>query len=100
MRNITLLATVAAGLFLQLAATAAPKTYYIAPDGKDTNKGTIESPFATFNKAQEFVQPGDGRYIQVGDCPQDSGRICRERTQEEGRACGGRCFDREAGYLV
>jgi len=66
MRNITLLATVAASMFLQLAATAAPKTYYIAPDGKDTNKGTIESPFATFNKAQEFVQPGDTVYFRGG----------------------------------
>ena len=66
MRNITLLATVAASMFLQLAATAAPKTCYIAPDGKDTNKGTIESPFATFNKAQEFVQPGDTVYFRGG----------------------------------
>lgn len=29
--------------------------FYIAPDGSDQNPGTIESPFATFGKAQEVV---------------------------------------------
>ena len=28
---------------------------YVAPDGKDTNKGTIDSPFATIEKARDAV---------------------------------------------
>ena len=58
------LACLLLGLVLNLAA--APKVYYVAPDGKDTNKGTIDSPFATFNKAQEFVEPGDTVYFRGG----------------------------------
>ena len=41
-------------LAVSLGAFAAPRTFYVAPDGKDSNKGTIDSPFATFNKALEI----------------------------------------------
>lgn len=57
---------VAACLLMTTGALAAPKVYFVAPDGKDSNKGTIDSPFATFNKAQEFVEPGDTVYFRGG----------------------------------
>jgi hypothetical protein len=35
-------------------------TYYISPTGSDTNSGTSETaPLATFNKAWEYLYPGD-----------------------------------------
>lgn len=44
-----------------LAATcgAPAATYFVAPDGEDGSPGTIESPFATWGKAQSMVEPGD-----------------------------------------
>ncbi|MBO5453124.1 MAG: right-handed parallel beta-helix repeat-containing protein [Clostridia bacterium] len=36
--------------------TSGTKTIlYVAPDGKDTNKGTIDSPFATLEKARDTI---------------------------------------------
>jgi hypothetical protein len=42
------------------------KTYFIAVDGRDSNVGTIESPFATIKKAQSLVTAGDTVYIRGG----------------------------------
>lgn len=42
-------------------------TYYIAPNGSDSNSGTsTSSPFATLQKANSVVQPGDVVYIRGG----------------------------------
>lgn len=42
------------------------KNYYVAVNGNDSNKGTIESPFATLKQAQSLVQPGDNVYLRGG----------------------------------
>lgn len=47
------------------AGTLAAKTYFVAPDGKDTNSGTIDSPFATLNKAYSF-DDADTIYFRAG----------------------------------
>ncbi len=50
-------------------ATATPllaKEYYIAPDGKDTNAGTLAAPFATILRSQRSVGPGDTVFIRGG----------------------------------
>jgi hypothetical protein len=61
-------------------AQAATTTYYVAPDGSDSNAGTEEAPFKTIQKAASLVVAGDtvvvraGRYagFQMGwDFPQD-----------------------------
>lgn len=39
---------------------------YIAPNGDDTNPGTMEYPFATFPKAISDVIPGDTIYVRGG----------------------------------
>ncbi len=40
--------------------------YYVAPDGNDSNSGTIESPFKTINHAVGEVNAGDTIYLRGG----------------------------------
>lgn len=40
--------------------------YYVAPNGKDSYNGNLERPFATIQRAQEFVEPGDTVWIRGG----------------------------------
>lgn len=56
-------------LLLSLSATLqpqAPHTYYVAPDGSDTNPGTIEAPWATLRHAHEQMAGGDTIYFRGG----------------------------------
>ena len=48
------------------AAETFGATYYVATDGKNTNKGTKDSPFATLNKANSVVNAGDTVWIRGG----------------------------------
>jgi len=48
--------------FISLSA----RNYFIAVNGNDSNSGTIDSPFATINKAQSLVEVGDTVYIRGG----------------------------------
>lgn len=50
--------------FCSLLANA--KTYYIATDGRDTNSGTRQAPFASLGRAQALVGQGDTVYIRGG----------------------------------
>jgi len=61
-----LLVGLAVGCFLltTIAATAAP--YYVAPDGDDSNPGTIDQPWATVEHAYTTVNPGDTVYFREG----------------------------------
>lgn len=49
-----------------LSVSVSAKTYFVAVDGSDTNQGSIEAPFASLQKAQSLVQPGDVVYIRGG----------------------------------
>lgn len=40
--------------------------YYIAPNGNDSNSGTITAPFATLNKAWSVIKAGDLVYMRGG----------------------------------
>ena len=40
--------------------------YYVAPYGNDRNGGTVDSPFATIEKAHELVNPGDFIFLRGG----------------------------------
>jgi hypothetical protein len=53
-------------LLLFISTTAFAKVYYVAPNGKDTDSGLKNKPFATIQKAQELVNPGDTVYIRGG----------------------------------
>ncbi|MEG8947006.1 right-handed parallel beta-helix repeat-containing protein [Rosettibacter firmus] len=39
---------------------------FVAPDGNDSNPGTIDKPLGTLQKAQELAKPGDTVYIRGG----------------------------------
>lgn len=49
--------------FLSLSAT----NYFVATNGDDSNAGTLDKPFATLQKAQSKVVPGDTVYIRGGE---------------------------------
>lgn len=51
------------GCFLSLSAT----NYFVATNGDDSNAGTLDKPFATLQKAQSKVVPGDTVYIRGGE---------------------------------
>lgn len=40
--------------------------YYVSTDGKDSNKGTIEKPFRTIQKAAKMMSAGDICFIREG----------------------------------
>ena len=40
--------------------------YYVAPDGNDSNPGTIDQPFATMQRGQEAAQAGEIVYFRGG----------------------------------
>jgi hypothetical protein len=41
-------------------------TYYVAPDGRDANTGSMDAPFATVQRAQQAVGSGDTVYLRGG----------------------------------
>ncbi|MFK5891973.1 MAG: DUF1565 domain-containing protein [Pseudomonadota bacterium] len=41
-------------------------TYYVSPDGDDSNKGSITNPFVTIEKAISHVKAGDTIYLRAG----------------------------------
>ncbi len=55
------------GLFLLVQVSALnAKIIYVAPDGVDTQSGSIDQPLASIQKAQELAVPGDTVYIRGG----------------------------------
>ncbi len=52
-------------LFIILNATIFSQIY-VAPDGNDSNPGTIDQPFESIQKAQELASPGDTVFIRGG----------------------------------
>jgi hypothetical protein len=48
------------------ACPAYCNTYFVAPDGSDSNSGTIESPFKTIDHAVGLVNAGDTIYLRGG----------------------------------
>ncbi len=53
-------------LFLYVSLTLSGATYYIAPNGSDSNPGTLTQPFFTLNKAWTVVAAGDIIYMRGG----------------------------------
>lgn len=41
-------------------------TFYVAPTGSDANPGSLAAPFATVQRAQQAVAPGDTVYLRGG----------------------------------
>lgn len=45
---------------------AAASTYYVSPDGNDSNPGTESQPWKTIQKAGDTLTPGDTVYVKAG----------------------------------
>jgi hypothetical protein len=54
----------ALAIFVNLPLAAAD--YFVAPDGKDDNAGTLDAPFASVNRAQALVKAGDTVFLRGG----------------------------------
>lgn len=48
------------------AASASGTTYYVAPNGNDSNPGTEANPWLTIQRAADTLQAGDTVYIKAG----------------------------------
>lgn len=47
-------------------STPVPNAFYVAPNGSDSNPGTIDRPFKTIKKAASIVSAGSTVYIREG----------------------------------
>lgn len=57
---------------------AAAAEVYVAPSGRDDNPGTLEKPFATVQRAQAAVGPGDTVYVRGGTYKPTEADIARK----------------------
>ena len=55
-----------ANLFFFCSSYAGAATYYVAPNGSNSNAGTQATPFATLQKAHDIANPGDLIYMRGG----------------------------------
>jgi hypothetical protein len=53
--------------------------YFVAPDGDDTQAGSIDSPFLTVQRAHASVQPGDTVWIRGGNYRLKESQIASNR---------------------
>ena len=66
--------TAALLLFLK-TASAFGATWYVAPDGNDSNGGSLGSPFLTITRAQSAASSGDTVYLRGGTYFPDNSNI-------------------------
>ena len=48
------------------AAESKANTFYVSPSGSDSNPGTIDKPFKTWQKLSSVLKAGDTGYIRGG----------------------------------
>jgi len=65
--------------FLLMASRAVAASYYVAPTGSDANSGSVESPFASVQRAQEAAVAGDTVWIRGGTYRMDESKIAWRR---------------------
>ncbi len=73
-KHIAFTALLLTGATLRLSA----KDYYMAPDGNDTHAGTLAAPFATIQRSQESVGPGDTVFIRGGLYRMSTAQVSRK----------------------
>lgn len=61
-----------------VARTSEAAEFYVAPQGDDTNDGSIASPFATIQRAQQSVTPGDTVFIRGGTYQMQTSQIAKQ----------------------
>ncbi len=62
-----------------LAGALPAADFFVATNGDDENVGTIDSPFASIQRAQESVEPGDTVFIRGGTYRIQPSQIAYER---------------------
>ncbi len=50
----------------QAEATASKKVLYVAPNGKDTNSGSLKRPLKTLKRASQLAKAGTTVYLRQG----------------------------------
>jgi hypothetical protein len=55
-------------------------TWFVAPDGDDSATGSIEQPFATIQRAQQSVEPGDTVFLRGGTYHLTDQHISKQRS--------------------
>ena len=69
----------AAALTTTIAASA--NTYYVAPNGRDANEGTLTAPWSSIAHAQKIAAPGDVIYFRGGTYSYKTGTTsCESKT--------------------
>jgi hypothetical protein len=66
-------------LWWAFTAIASAATYYVSPTGSDQQPGTKEQPFATIQRAQAFLKPGDTVLIRGGVYKMTEANISKRR---------------------
>jgi len=64
-------------LLLAAGGPAAAAEVYVAPAGSDDNPGTLERPFATVQRAQAAVGPGDTVFVRGGTYRMTEAHVAR-----------------------
>jgi hypothetical protein len=73
-------------IYLPLLCSVSPCSaaiFFAAPDGKDTNSGSQAAPFATLQRAQEAVSPGDTVMVRGGTYKMATSQVAKN---QRGRA--------------
>lgn len=67
LNSINLKSIILIGLFVFSIQQIQSKTYFVSLKGKNSNKGTISSPFYSIQLAAKKLKPGDTLYIREGN---------------------------------
>tara|TARA_R110002073_G_scaffold240208_8_gene401892 strand:- start:12571 stop:13443 length:873 start_codon:yes stop_codon:yes gene_type:complete len=67
------------GATVVVTVVGAGETFFVAVDGSDENRGTIDSPFASIQRSQLAVEPGDTVLIRGGTYVISESQIARKQ---------------------
>lgn len=67
--------------------SATARSYYVATDGRDSNNGSIDQPFATMQKGHDVASPGDTVFVRGGTYRGWSVRITKSGRSATERIC-------------
>jgi predicted Rdx family selenoprotein len=66
-------------LVLLLCSISYGRTFYLSPQGADSNPGTLDQPFFTLNKAWTVLAPGDTIYLRGGIYQYESTQYLKDK---------------------
>ena len=66
-------------IFWVMSGSLGAAEFFVAPTGNDKDPGTLEKPFATVQRAQAAVVPGDTVYLRGGTYVMKKEQIARRQ---------------------